>query len=127
MCHARNPTNQEVCRAISVLTRLWTQSEAREVWFIVGAGPAGLAAALFMVRLKASMSCCWKRTRREVRSWLQFSRIENYLGFPLQVISGNSLASRAYAQAQKLPGAQMLLSRKGRGSSATISLLCRRS
>jgi thioredoxin reductase (NADPH) len=37
------------------------------------------------------------------------SRIENYLGFPTG-ISGNELASRAYAQAQKF-GAQMLLAK----------------
>src|SRR5882762_8959392 len=75
----RNPTNQEVADCLG-FNQAVDQSEVRDL-VIVGAGPGGQAGSS--------------------------SRIENYLGFP-SGISGNSLASRAYAQAQKF-GAQMLL------------------
>jgi len=65
---------------------------------IIGAGPAGLGAAVYaasegltVVMIEANAPGGQAGTS---------SRIENYLGFPLG-ISGQELAARAYDQAQK--------------------------
>src|SRR5205085_9237900 len=74
---------------------------------IVGAGPAGLAAAVYAaseglrtVAIEAVAPGGQAGTT---------SMIENYLGFP-QGISGGELATRATAQARRF-GAEMLLAR----------------
>jgi len=99
----RNPTNQEVADCLG-FNQAVDQSEVRDL-VIVGAGPAGLAAAVYGASegLKVLLLETYSPGGQAGSS----SRIENYLGFP-SGISGNSLASRAYAQAQKF-GAQMLL------------------
>ncbi len=69
---------------------------------IVGAGPAGLAASVY-----AASEGLNTLTIDSVGPGGQAgtsSRIENYLGFPTG-ISGDELASRAYAQVQKFGGA----------------------
>jgi thioredoxin reductase (NADPH) len=92
----RNPTNAELARAIGLPVPL-----AREVvgdLVVVGAGPAGLAAAvcgasegLATVVIDAVATGGQAATS---------SRIENYLGFP-SGISGGELAERAVIQAEK--------------------------
>ena len=74
---------------------------------IVGAGPAGLAAAVY----GASEGCGRSSIEREAPGGQAgtSSRIENYLGFPSGV-SGDELASRALQQARRL-GAEILVTR----------------
>ncbi len=65
---------------------------------VVGAGPAGLATAVYAASegLSVAVLDCRGRGGQAGTS----ARIENYLGFPTG-ITGQSLASRAFAQAQK--------------------------
>jgi thioredoxin reductase (NADPH) len=74
---------------------------------IVGAGPAGLAAAVY----GASEGLRTIVVEREAPGGQAgtSSRIENYLGFPSGV-SGSELASRAFQQARRL-GAEILVTR----------------
>jgi thioredoxin reductase (NADPH) len=74
---------------------------------IVGAGPAGLAAAVY----GASEGLSTLVVEREAPGGQAgtSSRIENYLGFPSGV-SGDELASRALQQARRL-GAEILVTR----------------
>jgi thioredoxin reductase (NADPH) len=101
----RNPTNQEVADCLG-FNQAVDQSEVRDL-VIVGAGPAGLAAAVYGA--SEGLNVLLLETYSPGGQAGSSSRIENYLGFP-SGISGNSLASRAYAQAQKF-GAQMLLAK----------------
>src|SRR5262249_11175932 len=74
---------------------------------IVGAGPAGLAAAVY----GASEGLRTVVVERQSPGGQagQSARIENYLGFP-DGLSGLDLSQRAVAQAQRL-GAEMILAR----------------
>src|SRR5262249_60121133 len=74
---------------------------------IIGAGPAGLAAAVY----GASEGLSTLVVEREAPGGQAgtSSRIENYLGFPSGV-SGDDLASRALQQARRL-GAEILVTR----------------
>lgn len=104
----RNPTNQEVADCLG-FNQAVDQSEVRDL-VIVGAGPAGLAAAVYGA--SEGLNVLLLESFSPGGQAGSSSRIENYLGFP-SGISGNSLASRAYAQAQKF-GAQMLLAKGAR-------------
>jgi thioredoxin reductase (NADPH) len=95
-------------RRIAELLTLGTEAEAAEYdVVIVGAGPAGLAAAVY----GASEGLCTIVVEREAPGGQAgtSSRIENYLGFPAGV-SGDELASRALQQARRL-GAEILVTR----------------
>jgi thioredoxin reductase (NADPH) len=100
----RNPTKHELARALGLVARTF-RSEPYDV-AIVGAGPAGLATAVYGASEGLSIV---------VLESLAFggqagasARIENYLGFPTG-ISGQSLMARAFTQAQKF-GAEFSLS-----------------
>src|SRR5262249_60879465 len=81
--------------------------EAEYDAIVIGAGPAGLAAALY----GASEGLRTLVVEREAPGGQAgtSSRIENYLGFPSGV-SGDELASRALQQARRL-GAEILVTR----------------
>ena len=92
----KSPTNAELARTIG----LDVDTSRREIYdlIIVGAGPAGLAAAVYgaseglsTLNLEAVALGGQAGTS---------SRIENYLGFPAG-LSGSELASRAMVQADK--------------------------
>jgi thioredoxin reductase (NADPH) len=72
---------------------------------IVGAGPAGLAAAVYAA--SEGLSVVVLDARAYGGQAGASARIENYLGFPTG-ISGQALAGRAYGQAQKF-GAQIAI------------------
>jgi thioredoxin reductase (NADPH) len=74
---------------------------------IVGAGPAGLAAAVYAA--SEGLSVVAVEALAPGGQAGTTSMIENYLGFP-QGISGNELATRASAQARRF-GAEVLLAR----------------
>jgi thioredoxin reductase (NADPH) len=95
-------------RRVAELLGLGTEPIAGEYdTVIVGAGPAGLAAAVY----GASEGLRTIVVEREAPGGQAgtSSRIENYLGFPAGV-SGDELASRALQQARRL-GAEILVTR----------------
>jgi len=95
-------------RRVAELLDLGTESVTGEYdVVIVGAGPAGLAAAVY----GASEGLRTIVVEREAPGGQAgtSSRIENYLGFPAGV-SGDELASRALQQARRL-GAEILVTR----------------
>src|SRR5579862_7751054 len=99
----RNPTNREIANCLGFNAEL-DETQVRDL-VIVGAGPAGLAAAVYGA--SEGLDVLLLETFSPGGQAGASSRIENYLGFPTG-ISGNDLAGRAYVQAQKF-GAQMLL------------------
>jgi thioredoxin reductase (NADPH) len=99
----RNPTNSEIANCLG-FNEVLDQTHIHDV-VIVGAGPAGLAAAVYGA--SEGLDVIVLETYSPGGQAGSTSRIENYLGFPTG-ISGNELASRAYTQAQKF-GARMLL------------------
>lgn len=74
---------------------------------IVGAGPAGLAAAVYGAS-EGLRTLCIEHVAPGGQAGTS-SRIENYLGFP-NGVSGDELASRALQQARRL-GAEILVTR----------------
>jgi thioredoxin reductase (NADPH) len=74
---------------------------------IVGAGPAGLAAAVYGA--SEGLDVLVLESSAPGGQAGSSSRIENYLGFPTG-ISGQELTGRAYAQAQKF-GAQIMIAK----------------
>jgi thioredoxin reductase (NADPH) len=101
----RDPTNRDLAGALGLST------QAAKPFYelvIVGAGPSGLAAAVY----GASEGLKTLLVEREAPGGQAgtTSRIENYLGFP-SGLSGADLARRALAQARRL-GAEILSSRE---------------
>ena len=99
----RDPTEGELARCIGLVKPI----DASTVYdtAIVGAGPAGLAAAVYAASegLSTLVLDCRSFGGQAGAS----SRIENYLGFPTG-ISGLALMARAYNQAQKF-GAEIAI------------------
>jgi thioredoxin reductase (NADPH) len=99
----RNPTNREIANCLG-FNEAVDETQVRDL-VIVGAGPAGLSAAVYGA--SEGLDVLLLETFSPGGQAGASSKIENYLGFPTG-ISGNELAGRAYTQAQKF-GAQMLL------------------
>src|ERR1700757_3755318 len=99
----RNPTEVELARCIGMVASL-DPDRVYDV-AIVGAGPAGLAAAVYAASegLSALVLDCRAFGGQAGAS----ARIENYLGFPTG-ITGVALMARAYNQAQKF-GVEMAI------------------
>jgi thioredoxin reductase (NADPH) len=99
---------QPQLRRVAELLGLGTEAKAGDYdTIVIGAGPAGLAAAVY----GASEGLRTLVVEREAPGGQAgtSSRIENYLGFPSGV-SGDELASRALNQARRL-GAEILVTR----------------
>jgi len=98
-----NPSEEALARCLGMLDT----SEHRELFdvAVVGAGPAGLATAVYAASegLHVVVLDCRSYGGQAGAS----SRIENYLGFPTG-ISGQALAGRAFVQAQKF-GAEIMI------------------
>ena len=92
----KRPTEQALARAIGLLPEL--KADRTYDVAIVGAGPAGLAAAVYAA--SEGLSVLVLETRGIGGQIGASARIENYLGFPTG-ISGAALAGRAIVQAQK--------------------------
>jgi thioredoxin reductase (NADPH) len=101
----RNPTNQAIAECLGLNPQV-DPAVVHDV-IVVGAGPAGLAAAVYAA--SEGLDVLVLETAAPGGQAGSSSKIENYLGFPTG-ISGQALAGRAYAQAQKF-GAQMLVAR----------------
>jgi thioredoxin reductase (NADPH) len=100
----RKPTKQELARALGLVATT-LRSEPYDV-AIVGAGPAGLATAVYGASEGLSILVLDAMTFGGQAG--ASARIENYLGFPTGV-SGQALMGRAFTQAQKF-GAEFSLS-----------------
>ena len=101
----RNPTIQKLAGCLGLNSSVDTGG-LRDV-VIVGAGPAGLAAAVYAA--SEGLNVLMIETTAPGGQAGSSSKIENYLGFPTGV-SGQELATRATSQAQKF-GAKMLIAR----------------
>ena len=101
----RNPGNQEIANCLGFNDAI-DQTHVRDV-VIVGAGPAGLAAAVYGA--SEGLDVLVLESNAPGGQAGASSRIENYLGFPTG-ISGQELATRAHSQAQKF-GAQIIIAK----------------
>jgi thioredoxin reductase (NADPH) len=101
----RNPTNQQIAACLGFNEAI-DETQIRDV-VIVGAGPAGLAAAVYAA--SEGLDVLVLETSAPGGQAGSSSKIENYLGFPTG-ISGQALAGRAYTQAQKF-GAHVVIAR----------------
>jgi thioredoxin reductase (NADPH) len=101
----RNPSIQGLANCLGFTFSL-EPKQVRDV-IIVGAGPAGLAAAVYAA--SEGLDVLVIETHAPGGQAGSSSKIENYLGFPTGV-SGLELASRATTQAQKF-GAHMVIAR----------------
>ena len=92
----RHPSNAELARCIGMVGKM-DPDKVFDV-AVVGAGPAGLATAVYAA--SEGLSVLVLDTRAFGGQAGASARIENYLGFPTGV-SGMALMARAYNQAQK--------------------------
>jgi thioredoxin reductase (NADPH) len=101
----RNPTNREIADCLGFNEAI-DRTHVRDL-VIVGAGPAGLAAAVYGA--SEGLDVLVIESEAPGGQAGSSSKIENYLGFPTG-ISGQELAGRAYTQAQKF-GAEILIAK----------------
>jgi thioredoxin reductase (NADPH) len=99
----RNPTNEQIAKCLGFNDAV--DPKAVRDLVIVGAGPAGLAAAVYGA--SEGLDVLVVEANAPGGQAGSSSRIENYLGFPTG-ISGLELTGRAYAQAEKF-GAQIMI------------------
>jgi thioredoxin reductase (NADPH) len=92
----RNPSNAETAACLGLNADV-DETAIVDV-IVVGAGPGGLAAAVYAA--SEGLSVLVLETNAPGGQAGASSRIENYLGFPMGV-SGQELAGRAFLQAQK--------------------------
>jgi thioredoxin reductase (NADPH) len=108
----KNPGNEEVAACLGMNQQI-DDDRIRDV-IVVGAGPAGLAAAVYAA--SEGLDVLVLETGTPGGQAGSSSKIENYLGFPTG-ISGLALAARARIQAQKF-GAEI------RTAYSAMKLLC---
>ena len=98
----RNPSIAELAACLDL--NINTDRSVRDV-LVIGAGPAGLAAAVYAASEGLKVLVVEKSAPGGQAG--SSSKIENYLGFPTG-LSGQDLANRSLAQAQKF-GAQLMV------------------
>jgi thioredoxin reductase (NADPH) len=112
ICHGelvlRNPSNQQLADCLG-FNEVIDQAQIHDV-IIIGAGPAGLAAAVYSA--SEGLDVLVMEMNAPGGQAGSSSKIENYLGFP-NGISGLDLAGRAYIQAQKF-GAQVMIAEEAK-------------
>jgi thioredoxin reductase (NADPH) len=101
----KNPSTKEVAECLGFNSHI-DDSQVRDL-VIVGAGPAGLAAAVYAASEGLDVLVVEKAAPGGQAG--SSSKIENYLGFPTG-LSGQELADRAIAQAEKF-GARIMVAR----------------
>jgi thioredoxin reductase (NADPH) len=101
----RNPSPKEIAECLGFNSNI-DESQVRDL-VVVGAGPAGLAAAVYAASEGLDVLVVEKGAPGGQAG--SSSKIENYLGFPTG-LSGNELAARAIAQSEKF-GAQIMVAR----------------
>src|SRR3984885_2469335 len=101
----RNPSPQEIAECLGFNSNI-DDSHVRDL-VVVGAGPAGLAAAVYAASEGLDVLVIEKAAPGGQAG--SSSKIENYLGFPTG-LSGQELAARAIAQSEKF-GAKIMVAR----------------
>jgi thioredoxin reductase (NADPH) len=101
----KNPTNEEVADCLGLNATIEPAHVHNLI--VVGAGPAGLAAAVYGA--SEGLDVFVVESNAPGGQAGSSSKIENYLGFPTG-ISGQALAGRAFTQAQKF-GAEIAIAR----------------
>lgn len=109
----RNPSNRQIADCLGFNDAI-DATKMRDL-IIVGAGPSGLAAAVYGA--SEGLDVLVVETNAPGGQAGSSSNIENYLGFPTG-ISGQDLAGRAYTQAQKF-GAQIVIAKGARELACT--------
>jgi thioredoxin reductase (NADPH) len=104
----RNPTNRQIAECLGFNEAI-DHKKVRDV-VIVGAGPSGLAAAVYAA--SEGLDVLVLESNAPGGQAGSSSKIENYLGFPTG-ISGQELAARAFNQAEKF-GAQIIIAKGAR-------------
>jgi thioredoxin reductase (NADPH) len=104
-CPLRNPSVAEIAARLGLNTDISGQRVYDLI--VVGAGPSGLAAAVYGA--SEGLSVLVLEGIAPGGQAGSSSRIENYLGFPMG-ITGKELAGRAFVQAEKF-GAQVAVAR----------------
>jgi thioredoxin reductase (NADPH) len=99
----RNPSPQEIAECLGFNSNI-DDSHVRDL-VVVGAGPAGLAAAVYAASEGLDVLVIEKAAPGGQAG--SSSKIENYLGFPTG-LSGQELAARAIAQSEKF-GAKIMV------------------
>jgi thioredoxin reductase (NADPH) len=99
----RNPTNRQIADCLGFNESI-DATKVRDV-LVVGAGPSGLAAAVFAA--SEGLDVLVMEANFPGGQAGASSKIENFFGFPTG-ISGQALTGRAFAQAQKF-GAQVMV------------------
>jgi thioredoxin reductase (NADPH) len=105
----KNPSNEELAECVGLKIAL--DPKAVRDLVIIGAGPAGLASAVYGA--SEGLDVLMLESNAPGGQAGFSSKIENYLGFPTG-ISGLALAGRAMAQAQKF-GAELAVARTAVG------------
>ena len=105
----RNPSNSEAAACLGLNAGI-DQADVSDV-IVVGAGPSGLAAAVYGASEGLKVLVLEKNAPGGQAG--SSSRIENYLGFPMG-ISGQELSNRAFVQAEKF-GAHIAIAQSARG------------
>jgi thioredoxin reductase (NADPH) len=101
----RNPSDEDLAQVLGLAGTL--RADDVQDLVVVGAGPAGLAAAVYAA--SEGLQVLVLESRAPGGQAGTSSRIENYLGFPTGV-SGEVLAARALSQAEKF-GADIVIAR----------------
>jgi len=104
----RNPSNLEIADCLG-FNEAVDQARLRDI-LIIGAGPAGLAAAVYGA--SEGLDVLVLESEAPGGQAGSSSKIENYLGFPTG-ISGQELAARALTQAEKF-GAELMIAKGAR-------------
>jgi thioredoxin reductase (NADPH) len=104
----RNPSNLQIADCLGFNEAI-DQTRLRDI-LIVGAGPAGLAAAVYGA--SEGLDVLVLESEAPGGQAGSSSKIENYLGFPTG-ISGQELATRALTQAEKF-GAELMIAKGAR-------------
>jgi thioredoxin reductase (NADPH) len=110
----KNPSNGAIADALGLIETL-DENAVHDV-AVVGAGPAGLAAAVYAA--SEGLSTLVLESLAPGGQAGTSSKIENYLGFPTG-ISGQALAGRAQNQAQKF-GAKLAIARSVTGIDCSV-------
>jgi thioredoxin reductase (NADPH) len=110
----RNPSNSEVAACLRLNAGI-DQADVSDV-IVVGAGPSGLAAAVYGASEGLKVLVLEKNAPGGQAG--SSSRIENYLGFPMG-ISGEELSNRAFVQAEKF-GAHIAIAKSAIGLKSNL-------
>ena len=105
----RNPSNGQIADCLG-FNAMIDQTKLRDV-VVIGAGPSGLSSAVYAA--SEGLDVLVIEAAAAGGQAGSSSRIENYMGFPTG-ISGQDLAARAFAQAEKF-GAQVMIGKGATG------------